>query len=347
MFLIDTFSGSNKEIGRAWGNMWRHWIQAIYFEGNAWHHPHRVESKLNQYEEEALTRVHDNFPGYFIELEEASRASGLTIGQLCLALCDLRLKRGEMNPILNQCFQVGFLSEREGPVLGDIMDSARIVFQWWRIRPEKGFSHLSLTIPGRASACIGMNECGLALGNSSIPFAGADYEPDLLPHTLATRRVLEECSTASEAVQLITSLNVSHSYIFSDASGDLKGVQMTPVGHAVWSAEDSPIILTNHIIDPELQKSAAAHGYDPDFRNPNSEKRLARCKDIIFKHNGVYDEPLVRRILTCHDDYPDSICRDGNATSMIAKSAHEPGRLQIAERFPCQQGFHEYEIKTG
>lgn len=342
MFCIDTFAGTPKEIGRAWGRVYRHLIQALYWEGNAYHSPHPVESEIDAFTKRSIEKLQSCFPAYLEEVEAASRECGLSIEQMAMRINGLCYKRGEMSPDRG-CFQIGVISDSLGPIVGSIMDSSRVCFIWWRLRPAQGYAHLSLSIPGTAAADRGMNEHGLVVSESSTPNTGADYEEGLLLHALATRLVLEQCRTVGEAIELMTSLPVSHAYVFADAQGNMAGLQTTPVGHAVYEPEDD-VVLANHVRDPKLLAKMIEHGYDPDYRNANSEKRVQTAVDMLRTATGDHDFEFVRSVLSSHEGYPDSICCDGNATSFIAMPRANKERIWIAERFPCLNPFLEYSV---
>jgi hypothetical protein len=341
---IDTFSGSPREIGRAWGHAYRHLIQALFWEGNAYHRPHAVEAELDELTERAMAKLRAHAPDYLIEMEAAAGECGLTLQQMVLRADGFVYQRGPHRRPPTACFQVGIQSEPQGPIVGSIMDSARVCFAWWRIRPQRGYAHLALTIPGTAMSGRGMNEAGLVVSESSTPHAGADYEPDLLLHTLATRRVLEECRTVQEAIDLMTALPVSHTYVFADAAGDLRGLQTTPAGHTVYETDDNAIVFANHVRDRDLLAKMIARGYSPEYRNADSELRVSTAEALLRDHDGPRDFDLVKSILSSHIGYPDSICRDDNASTFIGMPVADAQHLYIAERFPCSQPFVKYAV---
>lgn len=343
--MIDTFSGTPRDIGRSWGHAYRHFIQALYWEGNACHHPHPVEPQLNDLAERAIVKLKRYAPGYFAEVEAAAPECGLSVAQLALRMDNFCYARGPLRaPAAQGCFQIGVLSQAQGPVVGSIMDSPRVCFAWWRVRPAGGYAHLALTTPGTATSDRGMNEHGLVVSESSTPNTGADYEPDLLLHPLATRLVLEQCRTVREAVALITALPVSHAYVFADAQGGLLGVQTTPAGYAVYEPGPAGIVLANHIRDAALLAKIAARGYNRDYRNAESELRVSTAEAMIRAHGGDHDTDFVRSVLSSHTGYPDSICRDGNGSTFIAAPVADARGLLIAERFPCAQPFERYAV---
>lgn len=345
---IDTFAGIPEDIGKAWGRRYAPFIQALFWEGNAFHHPHPVEKELDDLADNAVAKLRRWVPAIFTELETASKECGLTVEQLALKADGFVYKRGPMRKKQAAgagCFQIGALSDTRGPVVGSIMDSPRVCFAWWRINPAHGYKHLALTIPGTACSDRGINEKGLVVSESSTPNTGADYEKDLLLHPLATRLVLEQCSTVEEAVDLMVSLPVSHAYVFADASGNMKGLQTTPAGHTVYEPDrNGVIVLANHIRDSRLHARLVEHGYDPDYRNMNSELRVNIALEMAAAHKGDKDIAFVKSVLTSHQGYPNSICRDGNASTFIGIPAQKPDKLLIAERFPCSNPFHEYAV---
>lgn len=342
--IIETFSGTPREMGREWGRTYRHLIQALFWECMPFHHPHPIEKRLDELAEKAIDKFRRWTPDYLAEMEAAAPECGLTLEQMALRADGFVYQRKNMYQKAEGCFQIGVNMPGIGPIVGSIMDSARVVFAWWRLRPAKGYAHLALTIPGTACSDRGMNEHGLVVSESSTPTPGVDFWDDLLLHTLGTRLVLEQCRTVKEAVALMTSLPVSHAYIFADAEGGLLGLQTSPVGHKVYELENGAVVLANHIRDGELLRKHIQHGYDPLFRNAGSELRVKIALELVEAHKGNRDFDFIRSVLSSHLGHPDSICRDGNAASFIAMPQADAKHIWIAERFPCASPFLKYSV---
>ncbi len=89
--------------------------------------------------------------------------------------------------------------------------------------PDRGNDWVSVSYAGLAGTVTAMNEHGLAMGE----MGGSGYGKwDGLPMTFMMRRVMEECSTVAEALELMKSvpLTCDYYYVLSDRNGDMAGV---------------------------------------------------------------------------------------------------------------------------
>lgn len=89
--------------------------------------------------------------------------------------------------------------------------------------PDRGNAWASVSYAGFVGTVTAMNERGLAMGE----MGGAGYGKwDGLPMAFMMRRVMEECSTVAEALELMRSvpLTCDYYYVLSDRNGDMAAV---------------------------------------------------------------------------------------------------------------------------
>jgi hypothetical protein len=89
--------------------------------------------------------------------------------------------------------------------------------------PDRGNAWVSVSYAGFVGTVTAMNEHGLAMGE----MGGAGYGKwDGLPMAFMIRRVMEECSTVAEALELMRSvpLTCDYYYVLSDRNGDMAAV---------------------------------------------------------------------------------------------------------------------------
>ncbi|MBQ2682971.1 MAG: hypothetical protein IJG02_03755 [Thermoguttaceae bacterium] len=118
---------------------------------------------------------------------------------------------------------------------------------------------ISVSYPGFLGTVTCMNEKGLAMGEMG---GGGVGQWDGLSMTFLMRRVMEECSTVQEALDLIqsTPLTCTYYYVLSDASNDIAAV-VTEAGtdhpvHIVLPNEDYPDWMPNKSVMPKKYPDA-------------------------------------------------------------------------------------------
>jgi len=344
MFLIENFAGSFREIGLQKGRTYRHLIRNLFYEGYFEHHPHGIERVKKAYIESHLEVLERYAPEYIEELKGTSEGCMLDFDELILMSIYWQQFRGPMFQPPDSCFSIGVLDGEGLPILGSIWDSPRINIVWCRTAPEGRFSHLCLTIPGTPFSERGINEKGLVVSGSSISAGGFSAEHPLLQHSIGQRLVLEKCATVEEAMDFLKTLPVVTTYIAADAEGGLAGIQITRAGYEIYRPEGDFLILANHIASDELvQKTKAAGFYEEP--NANSLKRVATAEKMAAGAERPLNIDFIKKVLTSHEGYPDSICRDGNGSTMIASPARDRGTILAAERFPCRSPLERIGVK--
>ena len=118
---------------------------------------------------------------------------------------------------------------------------------------------ISVSYPGFLGTVTCMNEKGLAMGEMG---GGGVGQWDGLSMTFLMRRVMEECSTVQEALDLIqsTPLTCTYYYVLSDASNDIAAV-VTEAGtdhpvHIILPNEDYPDWMPNKSVMPKKYPDA-------------------------------------------------------------------------------------------
>ncbi|MBP5622564.1 MAG: hypothetical protein J6X44_11185, partial [Thermoguttaceae bacterium] len=101
-----------------------------------------------------------------------------------------------------------------------LQDSSTIIV----FMPKDQYAWISVTYSGFCGTVTAMNEKGLAIGEMG---GGGEGKWDGLPMAFMMRRVVEECSTVDEALELMKSvpLTCDYYYVLSDAQGNLAAVQ--------------------------------------------------------------------------------------------------------------------------
>jgi hypothetical protein len=123
-------------------------------------------------------------------------------------------------------------------------------------RPKGKRAFASITYPGLLGCSSAINDAGLAVAllDSYSTNDGSDrYNPRGTPTMLALRRVMEECSTVSEAAQLLRQMD--RAAIWNVAVCDKSGgavFEFTPKSLVVRPSSAGVSICTNHFRTTEL-----------------------------------------------------------------------------------------------
>jgi len=341
MIIIENFSGTHREIGLAKGKMFKHLINNFVHEGYAEHHPHPSESAKQKHIGNNIKVIEKFCPEFLTEIEAMAMGSGLPFEDLILLSIYWQQVRKTVAPSEN-CFTVGVLDSKGHPIIGANWDSPRIIVLWNRVAAKGRNRHLSMTLPGTPFVERGINEKGLVLVNSSL---AREYNTEMavLHHSIAQRMALEQCETVDEAFVLLKELPTVCSYMAADAKGNLAGLQLTQYGHSMHSPRDGVLALGNNIVDKKLLEKNLTAGIVEENKEHNM-KRMAAA-DQMFKSAGKkFNIGFVKKFLAGHQNYPHSICNDGNGSSMIGQPSRDKKSVLIAERFPCRSSFEKYSV---
>ncbi len=101
--------------------------------------------------------------------------------------------------------------------------------------PDNKNAWISVSYSGFVGTVTAMNEKGLAIGEMG---GGGEGKWDGLPMAFMMRRVVEECETVDEAIELMKSvpLTCDYYYVLSDAQGNLAAIEAI-------AETDSPVVV--------------------------------------------------------------------------------------------------------
>lgn len=127
--------------------------------------------------------------------------------------------------------------------------------------PEgKRHRFVSIGFPGFVGCLTGMNDAGLCLAVHEVHLS-ADrspiYSPEGVPYSMMLRRVMENCSTVEEAVELLK--QTPRTTLLSIALCDRNHAavaEITPRQVVVRESENGVCICTNHFLTPPLRTFA-------------------------------------------------------------------------------------------
>jgi predicted choloylglycine hydrolase len=125
----------------------------------------------------------------------------------------------------------------------NIADRYTIVFVY---HSNDKYAFASVGWPGMIGVLSGMNEHGLTIANMEV--TRPPRLPQALPYTLLYRKVLEECRTTEEALDLLrrTPRQTSNNLMIMDAAGNRAVAEISPDGVTVRRPDEYGLVSTNH-----------------------------------------------------------------------------------------------------
>jgi isopenicillin-N N-acyltransferase-like protein len=151
---------------------------------------------------------------------------------------------------------------------------------------------------------VGFNQHGLGVCLNILMTGEMSYG---LPIHVMLRMVLGTRSVA-DAVSLVKSCprgGTSH-FLIGDAGGDIRGLELTPVGVAELAPEDGALIHTNHYCDAVLAEKDVGRRLMID-----TTARFDRAIGLVAGRKQ-WDFENLSELFTDHDNHPASICRHVN-----------------------------------
>ena len=231
-------AGTREEMGRAYGE-----FIAEHKLNGWWQEP---SAKKLEFVRECERAVAEHAPGFLDELRALAEANDT-----------------EYDVVLSNMIVSDWLEFPACNVLavsGSKTASGRTIFirnhDWadedieyvtcFRTAPKDGLKHIAFGFadPGRYD---GVNEAGLAIGGSSIPFYTGKLKPGLRS-SVVCRWVLDTCPDAMSAVEYMK--RVPHmepnAWMLADRGGLVARVEVTPEGHVeVTTTEDGMLATVN------------------------------------------------------------------------------------------------------
>jgi hypothetical protein len=123
--------------------------------------------------------------------------------------------------------------------------------------------------PGILGCFSGMNDAGLVASSHEVfaPPGPCLFNPDGLPFALAYRRILQECRTPGEALELLRGVERTTSTILAlcDPAGGLV-LEVTPDHVVPRLPEGGFLACTNHFLTARLRASQPPHKHRTDER---------------------------------------------------------------------------------
>ncbi len=267
------------------------------------------------------------------ELAGFAEAKGVPFEEL-LPHISLNVTNGQVG----QCSTLGYRTARGQVVVGRNYD----------FRYQQQLRYLIHTAPPGYAAHVGTNS-GLVAGRydgvnehglfASLHTVMTDRPAVVqagIPFHLVVRIVLETCATAAEAVRLIRSMPLFHSFNYFVADRqEMYLVEAYPMRVQVSGGRANTLAVTNHYQHPDLQ---LLHGK----RTLNhSRQRLVYLRQEADRHRGATDPFAATQDIM--RDHTVGICGhlDGAATLWSAVCLPAEQRVAYALGAPCRNEYRD------
>jgi len=326
--------GTHEELGSAYGK-----ILVERKLNSWWRRPNKRERAFTKACEEAIV---EHAPGYAAELRALAAATHADYDVALFNTIVIYLAE-------NTACNVVAVSAKQTA-------SGRTVFarnhDWeeedieyvtcFRTSPADGIRHIAFGFadPGRYD---GLNETGLAIGGSSIPFYTGKPQPGLRMNVI-TRCVLDTCPDVMAAVGFLK--RIPHmeavAYLLADRSGLVARVEAAPEGVEATITDNGMLATVN------MFQSEAMAPYD---RVPDEDDWVVdfqRCIHAWYQQNrGMIDLEAVIAFASDHDtgicNHGEPNVRCGTIYSWVGELG--TGELHLAHGRPCRNEYRRFNLE--
>ncbi len=328
-------AGTYEELGRAFGE-----IVAERRLNEWWREPSREALEFVKACEGAVA---EHAPGYLDELRALAEATDadydvvlanmLVVAFAEKASCNVVAVSGK------QTANGRTLFARNHDWIDEDMEHVRC----YRTSPANGIRHMAFGFadPGRYD---GLNEAGLAIGGSSIPFYTGKRKPGLRMNVV-TRWVLDTCPDVMSAVDFMK--RIPHmegiAYLLADKSGLIARVEAAPEGVEVAISGDGALYTVNLFQAPSMESLNRV----PEDDVSHAYRR--RIDAWIEEHKGRIDSPSTMAFCSDHDQ---GICDHGAHMGVPGGTIYSwvgelgEGELHLAHGRPCENEYQLYRLES-
>lgn len=237
----------------------------------------------------------------------------------------------------------------DGPVLvknRDTSSSFRDMQTVLHVRPTRGNAWLAVSTAGAPDVhSSGINERGLAVADTHVP--SFDVGPGL-PRFSAMRRVLEECSTTAQALELLDSMPMLGlgNIIVGDRSAHFSVVECGHSGIGVVDNQADFVVATNHYVSAEC--AGSNHQTATSRAGENSRQRRAWLDAELSAAPGAALRAPWDALTHHCDGASPNICvhskSESETVSSVVFRLDQPS-AELAHGHPCLADVQDVELR--
>jgi predicted choloylglycine hydrolase len=339
-------AGSAFEIGRQYGEKVGN-LLINQTENSVKRLKMRFESKSMEKAYRVMLDVLEHDFPYLVE-EMRGMAARTKLDFKDVALSNLSAGFGAFIEENEDCSNIIFVESDYGPIIGKTLDgsspeSGTAVVRL--IQPLQGYTVLCETRINGISTETGINEKGLAVGESSLHFR--TLNPRGIIRNILPRLLLQECANVEEGIQFLSKyplLRYGFHFALVDKIGNAVVVERSPTEMYVRRAEGKTIFCTNHTATPCMRKLELSRGLVGD---KNSDERFSNLQRITSSSDFTLTLDNMKNILRNHR-VPGGICQHGELemyTHRAYLAIPNEGKLLVAPGSPCKHEFKEFGLQ--
>ena len=294
-----------------------------------------------------LPALADFAPATYAEFQGIAQGAGLPEAELLIGngYTDFADLVRVQPPPSSECtaFEVSAAASRGGrSYLGQTWDMNGTAFPHviaLRRLPDDGPASVTMTTAGCLSL-VGINECGVAIGNTNLvprdARAGVMY--------LSVIHAALAQASFENAVDVVTNAPrmSGHFYYLGGPNGELVGIETTAARHAVLHPDaDGVLAHANHYVDGGL-----ADYVGQGEPAGNSPAREARMWELLRTQSGEHDLVTLAGALSdhevpiCRHERPDDEARTCSAAIMCPSER----AIRMARGYPCEEEMVEVRL---
>ncbi len=215
-----------------------------------------------------------------------------------------------------------------------------------RVQPTKGPRFLGITLPGK-SAILGINSEGIGLVSNGM--VSTKLGVGLAPDGGLYQKVLRQKNLAGTIGAIYATKRASAAnFVMASYEGDIIDVEATQDDISVLYPQRGIIVHTNNFLTERFKSTDLMAEHLPD-----SYLRVNRLTRLMEEQYGELSAEVMKKLLTDHNDYPDSICRhidkkDLPETHLFTRAAIifvlREQKMYISNGNPCENEFVEYKL---
>jgi len=339
-------SGSPRDIGNQYGEM---------LKDRLVEHCKRITSSINKrYKKNVIEKVRKKklelfgheFPYLVEEMRGIAEGAGISFDDYSISVLsgnfDVYAKEGD------ECTNIIFKESDDGPILGKTLDGSKpdsydSVSILRLIKPKNGISLLCLTRIDGISTETGLNDKGLALGESSIHFFTTNPRGFRRDHLL--RPLLSECHNVEEGINFLAgnpTIRSGFNYTMVDIGGNAAVMERSPTACFPRRTDGKVIFATNHTATPCIRKLEKSRG---EVGDKNSDDRFEFLKKITSADNFKLSLESMKEVLRSHNE-PAGVCQHG--TYLYTRRGYinlvKEKKFFFSPGHPCKNEFLEFVI---
>ncbi|SKC66234.1 C45 family autoproteolytic acyltransferase/hydolase [Maledivibacter halophilus] len=345
-FKLVECRGTPYEIGIQWGEGCKESILKISENiNNSMEYFHQAsKEQIISHAMKFFPKVRE-FDPYLVEIMRGQAdATGLSFEEIFTQKCfnELTLNYNNIAGLCTSFAVTGKATEDGKTILGQNIDFLTgTPIDLLKIHHSNGIVQFTLSFSNSSELTFSSTGIGIC-GNSTI---GEDSSSNIpmgcyLPKVMREKNINDAMGILK---QVASGLGYYH---LADRNGHICGIESIHNDFQLLYPERDMLLHSNHYITKRFERVDTAPQLQPDSYN-----RLDRMHSLMNESYGNINIEKIMKILSDHDDYPNSICRHIDPSAEISSETlasfimvPEEGNIYISVGNPCESNYVRYEF---